>query len=37
MTKTAIQEIGFGRKSVEEAVASFYKDAQEIIANNVTQ
>jgi len=37
MTKTAIQEIGFGRKTVEQAVASFYKDAQEIIANNINQ
>jgi len=37
MTKTTIQEIGFGRKTVEEAVASFYKNAQEIIANNVEQ
>ncbi|GIP15553.1 sugar ABC transporter substrate-binding protein [Paenibacillus montaniterrae] len=37
MAKTTIQEIGFGRKTVEEAVASFYANAQEIIANNVAQ
>lgn len=36
MAKTTIQEIGFGRKTVEEAVASFYTSAQEIIANNIS-
>ncbi|MCR8659354.1 ABC transporter substrate-binding protein [Paenibacillus endoradicis] len=37
MGKTAIQEIGFGRKTVQEAVEGFYKNAQQIIANNTTQ
>ncbi|HIW35024.1 MAG TPA: hypothetical protein IAA29_19790 [Candidatus Paenibacillus intestinavium] len=37
MGKTAIQEIGFGRKTVVEAVESFYTNAQQIIANNITQ
>ncbi|WP_168119595.1 sugar ABC transporter substrate-binding protein [Paenibacillus sp. HB172176] len=32
--KTAVQEIGFGRKNVEEAVKDFYKSAVDIFNNN---
>lgn len=37
MAKTAIQEIGFGRKTIDEAVAGFFTNAQQIIANNTVQ
>ncbi|CAM4012349.1 solute-binding protein [Saccharibacillus endophyticus] len=34
--ETTVQEIGFGRKSVEQAVSDFYKGAQQIFAKNKT-